>query len=1184
MTFDEPVEVNTTSGTPRIALDTGQAGAHASYQTGSGTTELLFRYVVAPVDESDDLGYAGESALSLNGGTIKDDAGNPANLALPARGSPGSLSGSAAISVDHVEPPLIAQDSVDKDDHGGLPLDMAQGADAFAMGNATYVIATSPSAAAVQLLRVHGDGTLSPAGNATDGGGLLLEGASDVAALRIGNDTFAVVSAAAESAVQLLRVHEDGTLSPAGSATDGGDFRLGAPSGVDAFVTGDGRAYAAVASLAHNEIQVVRIHGDSGTLSAGPGMSAGVAGTSPGAWYVDAFAVGDRTYALVTATHDNDGVQLFRVHDDGRLELSASATDDIGGFDALNGSRGVDTFVMGNDTYAIVVSEHDGGGAAQLIRVHYDGTLEAAGSAFNGTGGFDALGGARAVSVFNGTYGDPYAIVTSQAGGAVQLVHIHDDGTLLPAGSAADGMPGPGGNIFDALGEPHDVAAFYLDGRAYAAVASRSDGGVQLIRLSPASATGASISPAGGVYGPGAELAIEVAFDGRVNVTGRPELPLNSGGVAVYESGSNSSTLVFSYTVKRGEAAEPLDYHEDEYALYGPGEIVEAGIGVDADRTLPAPGSPGSLSGSSSIKIDGIAPRVAGVTSGSPDGAYGEGRTVNVSVSFTEPASYSGSAPELLLNVSGRPAPAAYASGNGTATFVFAYTVRAGDSSDGLAYWNATALSGQIADAAGNPADLALPAPGSPGSLSASSSVSVDGFATAAVTAYAAFTGPNTVRIDYSAPLGPPAGHEGPVYGAVTVEGAAPARPVPGGVSGLGTAVHAVRFGGGGVDASQSGSIDLGVALGGREGSTRYAFPAGAIPVRAGEDARTLAPPGTMPVVAIERDGFVRAVNATGAGGAARLAIDVSGLSNATLSADASLNTVRFPAEGVNLTASFAEVMIPPNATARGVPADGRLDLYISEQGPTARQVADALGATGDVVVPLMVEIGDNATHIGFDPLPVRILLRGQANGTAFYVNSTDRAAVPILTMCSEDDTAAVHEQLDGTGIDECWLDSGADKVIHTHHLTLFGTAMAPGGGPPFVPACSIELGPQQQEQPPPIEFGSIREGGRSAADKTQEVRKTGTLPIDTVTIRATAWTDASDAIVMPANATSVMAGARGWVALDGEVDLPGSAEGATAKFRVDVPAGALPEGAPAAGVAASQTVTYTATCDARPG
>ena len=421
------------------------------------------------------------------------------------------------------------------------------------------------------------------------------------------------------------------------------------------------------------------------------------------------------------------------------------------------------------------------------------------------------------------------------------------------------------------------------------------------------------------------------------------------------------------------------------------------------------------------------------------------------------------------------------------------------------------------------------------------------------------------------------------MYGAITAAGS-DTDPLPGGVSGLGTAVHTIRFGGDGVDASQSGTIALAVALEGRGGAAWYAFPAGAIPVRAGADARTLAPSGAMPVVAIEPDGFVRAVNATGAGGDARLAIDVSGLSNTTLSADASLNTVRFPAEGVNLTASFAEVMIPPNSTARGVPADGRLDLYISEQGPTARQVADALGATGDVVVPLMVEIGDNATHIVFDPLPVRILLRGQANGTAFYVNSTDRTAVPILATCSEDDTAAVHEQLNGTGIDECWLDSGADKVIHTYHLTLFGTAMAPGGGPPFVPACSISLGPQQPPSPPPIGFGGVREGARSAA-MDQEIENAGTLPIDTVTIRATAWTDASDAIVMPANATSVMAGApQGWVALNGEVDLPASDKGATAKFRVEVPAGALPEGAPAAGVSASQTVTYTASCGPPPG
>ena len=117
------------------------------------------------------------------------------------------------------------------------------------------------------------------------------------------------------------------------------------------------------------------------------------------------------------------------------------------------------------------------------------------------------------------------------------------------------------------------------------------------------------------------------------------------------------------------------------------------------------------------------------------------------------------------------------------------------------------------------------------------------------------------------------------------------------------------------------------------------------------------------------------------------------------------------------------------------------------------------------------------------------------------------------------------------------------------------------------------------------IEFGGVREGGESAA-MGQEVRNAGTLPLAAVTIRASAWTDdATDAIVMPANATSVMNGTTGgWVALDGEITVPGNAGGATAKFRVAVPTDALPEGASAAGVAASQTVTYTATCDARPG
>ena len=1523
VTFDDTVEVDTARGTPTIMLETGRPGSHATYQSGSGSPTLLFRYIVAPVDESDDLDYSSESALVLNGGTIRDGVGNDADLGLPPPGSDGLLPpGRGAIEVVHAAPPLIPQDSADTGDDGYL-LGAARAVDAFGINGRAYAVVAASGNNTVQLIRVHENGTLSPAGQAIDLPNRSLATTEAVDAFRIGGDTFAIAASMGEG-VQLIRVNgSDGTLVPEGRLSDNASLRLMTANDVAAFGMG-GDTYALVAALYDDGdsdpndggggLQLVRVRGDA-TLEANSSMA--VSDGDPGferletPYNVAAFSMGGDTYALVTSTHGDEGVQLVRVRGDATLEAAGNATDGNGGFEALNGTRGVDVFRMGNATYAMVAAETDD--AVQLIRVRADGALEAVSSAFNGTRGFDALDGAHGVSVFNGTDGGLYAIVASRGGDAVQLIHIRSDGTLLPAGSAAEGAGNPTGPaVFDELDGASSVAAFGLGGRSYAAVASHADNGVQLIRMSPAAATGAATSAANGTYWLGEEIAIEVAFHDRVNVTGQPELRLNSRGTAEYQSGNDSRTLVFSYEVGPGDRADSLDY-DGRFALYGPGEIVEAETGVAANRTLPAPGSPGSLSGSASIsvvgsaptaatadaaftgpntirieysaplgppaghagpvygaitaeggatatpegggvsglgtavhtvrfggggvnagqsgtislgvalegregaawhafpagaipvragedartlapagispvvsiesngfvravnatgagdaarpaidvsglsasslsadasrntvrfpaeavslaasfaevtippnatamsipadgllelyisaqwptaqqvakalgasaagvyvlrvvevgdnathitfslpvrillagqangtafyvnntdrtvvpiraecsadnttavrvqlagagecqldsgadkvihtyhltlfgtamapgggpvsgstaiEIDEIAPRVAGVASATPDGAYGDGERIVVAVRFTEPVLYSGSAPELLLNVSGAPAPAPYASGNGTDTLRFAYTVRAGDASDDLAYWNTTALSGSIADAAGNAADLALPEPGSSGSLSGSASISVVGSAPAAATADAAFTGPNTIRIEYSAPLGPPAGHAGPVYGTITIGDNTRVAPETGGVSGLGTAVHTVRFNEGSAESNQNGTIVLSTDLKGEAGGISYSFAAGSIPVRAGADARTLAPAGISPVVAIESDGFVRAVNATGAGDAARPAIDVSGLSNATLSADASRNTVRFPAEAVSLAASFAEVVIPPNATAMSIPADGRLDLYVSAQGPTARQVAKALGASAAAVGSLMVvEVGDNATHITFS-LPVRILLVGQANGTAFYVNNTDRTVVPIRAECAVDGTDAVHKRLNGTGIDECWLDSGADKVIYTYHLTLFGTAMAPGGGPPFVPVCGISLGPQRQQPPPPIEFGGVREGGQSLA-MDQEIENAGTLPIDTVTIRAAAWTDASGSEAMPASATSVMAGARGWVALNGEVAVPWNAEGATAKFRVDVPAGALPEDAPAAGVAASQTITYTAACGPPPG
>lgn len=80
--FNEATTVDTSGGTPRLAitLDTGGT-VYANYLSGSGTNALTFRYTVATGD-ADANGVSIGGSLNLNGGTLKDSAGNNATVTL----------------------------------------------------------------------------------------------------------------------------------------------------------------------------------------------------------------------------------------------------------------------------------------------------------------------------------------------------------------------------------------------------------------------------------------------------------------------------------------------------------------------------------------------------------------------------------------------------------------------------------------------------------------------------------------------------------------------------------------------------------------------------------------------------------------------------------------------------------------------------------------------------------------------------------------------------------------------------------------------------------------------------------------------------------------------------------------------------------------------------------------------
>ncbi len=97
VSFSEAVTV---TGMPQLTLETGTTDRTINYVSGSGSNTLTFNYTVQAGDTSADLDYLSSGALGLNGGTIRDAAGNLAALTLPASGTAGSLGANEAIVID----------------------------------------------------------------------------------------------------------------------------------------------------------------------------------------------------------------------------------------------------------------------------------------------------------------------------------------------------------------------------------------------------------------------------------------------------------------------------------------------------------------------------------------------------------------------------------------------------------------------------------------------------------------------------------------------------------------------------------------------------------------------------------------------------------------------------------------------------------------------------------------------------------------------------------------------------------------------------------------------------------------------------------------------------------------------------------------------------------------------------
>lgn len=222
----------------------------------------------------------------------------------------------------------------------------------------------------------------------------------------------------------------------------------------------------------------------------------------------------------------------------------------------------------------------------------------------------------------------------------------------------------------------------------------------------------ASISVVDGSYKTDDIISLQLNLAETGVVTGVPQLALTIDGqtkYATYQSGSNSTTLVFNYQVESG--LEDLDGIDLPASLDLTGASLKSVGGEDFTAQLP------SDTNTSAVLVNSMGPRVVSITAPADD-LYVENDILDFTVQFDEVAHVTG-VPQLNIDLEfGGPVTADYFSGTGTNTWIFRYTIigAAGDT-DGIELVSPLSLnSGSIDDTEGNTStDLSFTPPNTTG-------------------------------------------------------------------------------------------------------------------------------------------------------------------------------------------------------------------------------------------------------------------------------------------------------------------------------------------------------------------------------------------------------------------------------------------------------------------------------------
>ena len=654
--FSEAVDI---TGTPSLVLDIGGIDRDANYSSGTGADQITFIYTVQSGDLDED-GIVIDPFINLNGGTIKDLAGDDADLTLNGIGNLES------VIVDAVIPEIVSID---------LPPNKTyiEGENLDFVVNYSELVRV-PSAPKLDLNI--GGSTES----ATYTGGLFEQNLSFTYTVKNGDedlDGIEVISLEDGRIQDFSLNNADRTLGLTPTDTENILVEAAGPDVIS--VTGP-----IAETYILNEGLIFTVEFDEEIFITGsPQLSIEL---ESGTVIAEITGTGTTsltfTYTVEAGHEDTDGIEL---DENTALSLNGGSIEDQFGNSAILTLFGIaDLSTMFVDGIVPVVTSVD---------VPADGTYPI-GSTLDFTVNFDddvVVTGSPQLSIVLDS-GTETAVFTGSSPTGLTFSYTvtagHEDVDGIEINST--GLSLNGGTIQDVNGNDADLTL-------------NNTTPTDEVLVDGVIATIVSVSvPSDDTYSAGEVLTFDVEFSEDVQVAGTPqlEITLASGPVdAEYVSGDDSKNLIFTYTVTDTDL--DLDGITLNLLDLNSGTIIDGG-GNDADLTL------NNVAPTGGVLVNGLTPVITSVDL-PPAETYGSGQDLEFQVVFNVPVEVTGS-PELLFEIGTQPDVAAtLTGGSGTTTLTFSYTVQVGEQDlDGIEV-NSLNLNGvTIKSTAGTDADLTL--------------------------------------------------------------------------------------------------------------------------------------------------------------------------------------------------------------------------------------------------------------------------------------------------------------------------------------------------------------------------------------------------------------------------------------------------------------------------------------------